>query len=259
MDEILNSLRNILEEEGSEDSSGRSESVADQYAPAGEEAPAEGTGEGGEELVLTDVVAEEETAQDPEETIQTGLDRQQESEQDAGIAPPDETAGSEFDALFGRWDREASPAEETEPETGSVAEPEGSAETEPELSPETAPPPEELELGTGAEPAMAEEAFDLSESEAAPAWEAGTESPDQSLAPPSEPPSPAIDSESVRDTVETTVREQVEQATADLDNRLAEALEPKIREALQEYLEERLPGLLREIAETEIERIKKGE
>ena len=255
MDEILTSLRNILEEEDADQAGDQPAASEAEAAPAGEDQPPEDTGE--EELVLTDVVEEsaEPPAADAGEPLEPDPMAEASPEPEPATAPAE--AGSEFDALFGRWDREENEPAEAE---GAEFDTGGSGPEEAEQAPE--------EPGWGAEEAAASEdsgeAFELGDGDIGPPAEgeaAGVTEPTEAPAPaqPAEPPAPALDTEAVRETVEATVHEQVEQATADLDSRLAEALEPKIREALEGYLSERLPALLRELAEAEIERIKKGE
>jgi D-alanyl-D-alanine carboxypeptidase/D-alanyl-D-alanine-endopeptidase (penicillin-binding protein 4) len=253
MDEILTSLRNILEEEDADQAGDQPAASEAEAAPAGDDQPPEDNGE--EELVLTDVVEEsaEPPAADAGEPLEPDPMAEASPEPEPATAPAE--AGSEFDALFGRWDREENEAAEAE---GTELDAGWSGPGEAEQGPK--------EPGLAAEEAAAHEdtgeAFELGDGDiGAPAEAAGVAEPSEAPAPaqPAEPPAPALDTEAVRETVEATVHEQVEQATADLDSRLAEALEPKIREALEGYLSDRLPALLRELAEAEIERIKKGE
>lgn len=251
MDEILTSLRNILEEEDP-DQQADSTDDAQTAAPEQEPAPAAPAGDTGEdELVLTDVVDEGPAAPAEPDATSPG-DEAAAPQGDAGETGGE---GSEFDALFGRWEREE--------------EPEGDNPAPALDDPEQAPAEETFDLGGEpespapepiAEGAAVSEPTPEPSPEPAPAAEPGAvnEGPPAAESGPASAPA-EVDSQALQEAVENTVQEQVAQATAELDSRLAEALEPKIREALQGYLDERLPALLREIAEAEIERIKKGE
>jgi cell pole-organizing protein PopZ len=284
MDEILTSLRSILEEEPKAESqgdkgqasSGEPDAEAD-FDPEG--SPGE---EPEEELLLTDVVepgpnapangpdtAPEEAGPDPEETAEAPA-----AETTAETAEPaPRTEDEQLDALFGQWSWETEessepPAEgpntagiETEASTeipggpGTESEPSGAEESPLSFEPEGTPDPDRTPVpGTGGDA--------LGEPEPEPA---GARTGSQPTAEVTEfpatasPSTPAVDDETLKGEVEHTVQEQVARATADLDTRLAEALEPKIRQALQGFLEDRLPSLLQELAEAEIERIKRGE
>lgn len=237
MDEILTSLRSILEEEETEQSSQPSEEPEQPATPSqpletegpswslDEEAGEPASGDD-EELVLTDVVDEDPASPEPSLAEEPPPVTGSLAGEEEGSANENE----DLDSLIGSLEEEATPSSgpELEP-TAFGGEDEGA---------------EVLDFG---EPAPAEP-----EPAAEPAPAAAEPAPESATAATPDP-------DAIRQTVEATVSEQVAQATADLDSRLAEALEPKIREALEGYLSERLPALLHELAEAEIERIKRGE
>jgi len=292
MDEILTSLRSILEEEPKEEGQEHNDPAGsgEQDSPA--EADSHPKGDQGEEpeeeLLLTDVVEpgpnapanEPDPAPGEAETPAAETEAPAEETAEPQAATPAGSPQSEdeqFDALFGQitWETEAQSEQATgAPDsagTGTEAapEPSGALEMEPEQ-----PEPEELEPEEEGDALAFQQPEPEATQEPAESDEAATgePAPDPAGAP-AEPqptaevtefpaasrPAPAVDSEALKGEVERTVEEQVAQATADLDSRLAEALEPKIRQALQGFLEDRLPSLLQELAEAEIERIKRGE
>ncbi len=294
MDEILTSLRSILEED-QEESAGAASGLTgtdsgDSAAAGGEDPPED---DGGDELVLTDVV--EEGSPDPDPSREEDFEA------------PGAQEATAFEPLFTRDDHlgagdtgQATAADEPTPTSEAPFRIESEEEDEPTKegsepgapfpfgpgwgsSTESKGDPESPKAGPESEPdwgvSWSEEAND-SEPSPFTGTQPDTGGMDPSpvdLSPQaqeetsaSQPGSGAegsdgeaaaagMDTERVREVVQDTVEAQVAQATEGLDSRLAEALEPKIREVLQEFLEQRLPALLQELAEAEIERIKRGE
>lgn len=294
MDEILTSLRGILEEDQKENA-GAAAGLTGTGSPEGTTPGGdEDSGDDGEhELVLTDVVEEAPPEPDPA--------------QEADAEAPGTRDAAEFDTLFTREDTLGSQDPEEGAETGEPTPLSGgpfrlAAEEDDAPAEEGSEPGAPFPFGPGWGPSD-ESAADPEPSEAGPeaepnggsAWSDETDDPEPPPFPGSQPdtggpdPSPldpaqesqeepslsqsasepgssgaeaaaaGVDTERVKEVVQETVEAQVARATEGLDSRLAEALEPKIRDVLREFLDQRLPALLQELAEAEIERIKRGE
>ncbi len=267
MEEILDSLRSILEEEDQAPGQPSAAGVPEEEAPGGE----------GSELLLTDVVAGEGTENIPGPVWEAPEAAPESPTENPGANAPEAPGPSfeepsageggeglrapELEALSGVWEpQEDRPEEATqdiedlEPLSLEIDNSHGESEWGPEVDEEV---DEGFSGGGAAAPGSGEGAVADRNREAA---EPDSQSPEPAgPVADTAPNASGVDMEALRQTVERTVQEQVASATAGLESALADALAPKIREALQEFLEERLPVLLRELAEEEIERIKRAE